>query len=62
MGPAGFEPATQRMQAQLQYGLYFTLFYGAAVNLAVWSFIPTGVHLSLILNMGTLYYLSPVPS
>jgi len=35
VGPAGFEPATQRIQAQLQFGICFIIINSAAVNLAV---------------------------
>jgi hypothetical protein len=43
VGPAGFEPAAKRIQAQIQYGISFTIVYSAAVNLVVWSLIPIRV-------------------
>ena len=46
MGPAGFEPASQRIQAQLQYSDCFTLFHDAAVNLADCSSVPTDIRFS----------------
>ena len=44
---AGFEPATQRIQAQFQYGYYITPSYGAAVNLAVCGSVPIEVRFSI---------------
>jgi hypothetical protein len=41
MGPAGFEPATQRIRAQLQDGLYFTLFHIPVMNRLIKSILHT---------------------
>jgi|GEM_PF-4175173 hypothetical protein len=46
----GCEPATQRIQAQLQYGLYSILLLVAAVNLAVVGSTPTDIRFALIFS------------
>jgi hypothetical protein len=48
VGPAGFRPATKRIQAQLQSG--YNLFFKkiAAVNIANMNAIPVWLHFQLI--------------
>jgi hypothetical protein len=54
VGPAGFEPATQRIQAQLLFGLCITLFYGFAMYQAVKGSVTTHIALPKFLSDGTM--------
>ena len=53
--PAGFEPATQRIQTQFQFGISFIIINSAAVNLV--QFVDPPSHANVLyLNLGANKY------